>query len=568
MTTSKFLGNTVVAAFNACWLTMCLPGLADAAVADLSNVPLANAPSNAVLPNLMYILDDSGSMLWDYMPDNVLNLTTGQSLNNCKTASGAAANIAAVQCASGAVSVWGEPPYYATQFNQIMYNPDITYSPGVNSSGTSLGNASQTAAKNDAYLDATPRNLVTTYPEVYYCTTSNPTAAQLANTAVCRRNGIENVSAGTPYFLYWSNSATAPLGAYPLATGSSSTSYNQRTVSNTGHPYYFTITPHEYCSDTNLVNCQLANADGSAPAGYSIPAPIRYCGTTANAALAAAVSDPAGTAAPKCRKKFDVTSYPFPRYGRFARSDIVPATATYAKRSTAARTDCAAAASCTYAEELQNFANWYSYYRVRLTMMKTATGHAFLPIDDRYRVGFITINPNSPVTSDKYQAISTFSAAQKSAWYTLLYGQTNNGSTPLRQALSRVGRHFAGITTGINSGMPDPVQYSCQQNFALLTTDGYYNDTTASAIDIANNPVGNQDNVADAFTPAFVSRSTGTLDALGTQVTASTPTTIVEQQICSGNGTTTFGGNAGTQQACGCGATAPLKTRIVQRTCG
>ena len=114
--------------------------------------------------------------------------------------------------------------------------------------------------------------------------------------------------------------------------------------------------------------------------------------------------------------------------------------------------------------------------------------------------------------------------------------------------------------------MPDPVQYSCQQNFALLTTDGYYNDTGADAVDINNNPVGNQDNVPDTFTPAFVSRSTGTLDALGTQVLASTPSTIVEQQICSGNGSTTFGGNAGTQQLCGCGTTTPLKTRIVQRT--
>ena len=445
MTTTNFLGKTVVAMFIACGLTMFCPGLAGAAVADLSNVPLANAPSNAVLPNLMYMLDDSGSMLWDYMPDNVFNLTTGQSLYNCKTASGSTANIAAVQCASGAVSVWGEPPYYAAQFNQIYYSADITYSPGVNSSGLSLGNANSAAAKNDAYLDSTPRNLVTSYPEVYYCNTANPSAAQLTNTSVCRRNGIDNASAGTPYFLYWSNSTTAPLGAYPVATGNSSTTFNQRAVSNTGHPYYFTITPHEYCSDTNLVNCQLANADGSAPAGYTIPAPVRYCGTTANAALGAAVSDPAATAAPKCRKKFDVTSYPFPRYGRFTRVDIVPATATYAKSATAVRTDCAAAAYCTYAEELQNFANWFSYYRVRLTMMKTATGHAFLAIDDRYRVGFITINPNSPVTSNKYLPINTFNSGQKSSWYTLLYGQTNNGSTPLRQALSRVGRHYAGL---------------------------------------------------------------------------------------------------------------------------
>jgi type IV pilus assembly protein PilY1 len=35
---------------------------AGAELADLATVPLANSPSDAVLPNLMYVLDDSGSM--------------------------------------------------------------------------------------------------------------------------------------------------------------------------------------------------------------------------------------------------------------------------------------------------------------------------------------------------------------------------------------------------------------------------------------------------------------------------------------------------------------------------
>src|SRR5471032_2633828 len=110
------LRTTLAAMSAACGLLLGVPGPARAQLADISNVPLPNVPSASVLPNLMYVLDDSGSMAWDYMPDNVFNLTTGQSLNNCKTASSIAANIAAVQCASGATSVWGEPPYYATTF--------------------------------------------------------------------------------------------------------------------------------------------------------------------------------------------------------------------------------------------------------------------------------------------------------------------------------------------------------------------------------------------------------------------------------------------------------------------
>ena len=169
------------------------------------------------------------------------------------------------------------------------------------------------------------------------------------------------------------------------------------------------------------------------------------------------------------------------------------------------RADCGAGATCTYDQELQNFANWYSYYRTRMAMMKTATGRAFLPIDDRYRVGFITINPGSPVRSTanvgsdlRYLPLATFSdSTHKSDFYDILYDQTSHGSTPLRQALARVGRHYANVTTGINSGMPqDPITNSCQQNFALLTSDGYWNDNDSDARDTsATGTVGNQDNV-------------------------------------------------------------------------
>lgn len=143
-------------------------------------------------------------------------------------------------------------------------------------------------------------------------------------------------------------------------------------------------------------------------------------------------------------------------------------------------------------DERQNFANWYAYYRTRMQMMKSATGRAFVGISEGYRVGFITINPGSPVTSAKYLAIGDFTTTQKSDWFTKLYAQTPNSSTPLREALSRAGRHFAGIQTGINSGMTgDPMQYSCQQNFTILTTDGYWNGNAGNKLD--GTSIGNHD---------------------------------------------------------------------------
>ncbi len=560
----------IPAMIAACGLAATLPGPGLAELASLSDVPLANSPSDAVLPNLMYILDDSGSMMWDYMPDNIHSGPGAGSgtKNNCKTATcsagGCTANIVATPCMSGSTpSDWGEAPYYSAQFNQIYYNPDIEYAAGVNSTGVTLGNANPAAAWNDAFLDtATIKNLKTTYPELYYCTVTNPSAAQLVDTAVCRLNGKNNIPASpNNYFLYWNNDIAS--GGYP-AGSSTGNGFRNRVVKNTGNPYYFRIAAHEYCSDENLINCALANADGTAPSGFTIPAPVRYCSGAANAASLAAVSDAANSLTPKCRKTFGVGTYEFPRYGRFTRADITASTTTYAKSATAVRPDCGAGATCTYDQELQNFANWYSYYRTRMAMMKTATGRAFRTIDDRYRVGFITINPGSPVQSlvsnpsdARYLPIGTFGAAQKSNFYSLLYAQTNHGSTPLRVALSRVGRHYANVTTGINDGMStDPMTNSCQQNFALLTTDGYWNDASGSAVTTSGAAVGNQDHIPTSGSPVYVSRPTGTLDGTGIVQTTRTPSIEREQVICTANSTITWttGGTGAQTTACGCAA--------------
>jgi type IV pilus assembly protein PilY1 len=180
--------------------------------------------------------------------------------------------------------------------------------------------------------------------------------------------------------------------------------------------------------------------------------------------------------------------------GKFSRVDIGLGNNIYPKA--AGRFDCAGA-TCTYAEEMTNFANWYAYYRTRMQMMKSAAGRAFIPIDDTYRVGFITINPGSPVSSSRYLRIQNYDAAHKGSWYTKFYQQRPTGFTPLREALSRVGRLYAGRFDGINSGIPsadDPMEVSCQPNFAILSTDGYwFTGTTGNKID--GSAMTQQDNV-------------------------------------------------------------------------
>src|SRR5450755_542969 len=137
------------------------------------------------------------------------------------------------------------------------------------------------------------------------------------------------------------------------------------------------------------------------------------------------------------------------------------------------------------ATDQSNFAVWYSYYRTRLALVKSAASLAFSPLNDSKRVGFITVQPkDSPVSASinaiRYLSITDFDVPQKQAWYSKLFSQSAGGASPAREGLARVGRYYAGKTDGINHGMdgPDPLQYSCVQNFTIMTTDGYWNAQT------------------------------------------------------------------------------------------
>jgi type IV pilus assembly protein PilY1 len=220
--------------------------------------------------------------------------------------------------------------------------------------------------------------------------------------------------------------------------------------------------------------------------------------------------------------------------GAFTRTDIVPGNNSYPKAI--GRTDCLSS-TCTYAEEMTNFANWYTYYRNRLRMMKSAAGRAFENVPDTFRVGFITINPGSPVSSSRYLKIDDFTAGggnQRDLWYSKFYAQSTSGSTPLREALSRVGWIFAGkLNTGLTDGIPvadDPVTASCQPNFAILSTDGYWNGNGGQLL--SGSAMNNQDgDLASSPRPIYDGSQTTSTD---TYTTTTYTLGAVDANGCSG----------------------------------
>lgn len=166
----------------------------------------------------------------------------------------------------------------------------------------------------------------------------------------------------------------------------------------------------------------------------------------------------------------------------FSRVNIVPGR-TFPKA--AARSDCTIqAAICTYDEEMTNFANWYAYYKNRLQMMKTSVGIAFAAINANYRVGFVRLSQAGAGYGIDMKP-ADFTGTARSTWYSTLYNTTSSGSTPVRTAMDNVGRMFANLAPYNYDEGQEVVQFPCQQNFLILTTDGYWNGS--STANVVNN---------------------------------------------------------------------------------
>lgn len=256
-------------------------------------------------------------------------------------------------------------------------------------------------------------------------------------------------------------------------------------------PYYYNVTPIEYCTSSDLKTCNVQSAADSA---YPVPSYVRYCKTRAQS------TDTQTAQSGNCQAMYtgnvENTDYKFARYGLFEKIEVKSSVTSYAKSSD--RKDCAGA-TCTYAEEMTNIANWFAYYRIRMQLMKSASGRTFDTLnadndaDSDYRVGFITVEDYDQ--TGNYLPINDFSGgvnAQKENWFKTVYSRTPSGGTALRDVLGTVGRIYAGKHPVLGFSSDDPVQYSCQQNFTLLTTDGYWNGGAGKKIDGAST-VGNQD---------------------------------------------------------------------------
>lgn len=365
-------------ALSACFAT--LLALPASAGITLPTEPLTTGAR--IPPNVLLILDDSGSMEYDYMPDAVPTTS-------------------AVTSGKNTISI-GKQTYTR---NSIFYNPAKTYTPWVDSTGT---------VRTDA----------ATYNKVYSSTTlASGDTADLS----------KNVQT---YYV-------------PKSTTDTSETY----LANAANYYRYQILTNGKVVQAIFTTYTKANTTDATKA--------LGCSTDTNNN----VNDWRGC----------VETTPTGR---------------------------------TEAAEALNYAIWYSYHRTRAKVAKAGAGLAFSNLSSNMRVGFRTIwgrgaksisgnviTDANPIPVSRNNGLFADpngvngSNNNRTHWYDRLYNSGASDNTPLRSSLSKAGDYFSS-TAATGPYGPEALadQYTCRQNFTILTTDGYWNNDSSS--------VGEQDNSA------------------------------------------------------------------------
>lgn len=490
---------------------------AHAALVNLAQAPLVDSTTTSVLPNILFTLDDSGSMAWDFMPDWVGRSEDGTSYDRWSYA-----NL-----------------YRNSAWNVIYYNPAITYSPPVyfNNDGTlnTTTYPSKTsgwnAVKYDAYnavgvgsglcpngsapvssaCDLTGgKAMYFTFVPGEYCTQPNlktcittaapsvtypyPAPLRWCNNAALNPSGGANKCQALKNATYKYPRYPGAIAATATLTVSAGSSTSVSSVKVNGLEILSSATSASSTSSTvanrirDRINACTAGATGSCTtAGYS---------ATTSGSVVTIYAPSTNTYTPVVIKSggmtITATAFSGGVPGSTVYTVIDPATTSYPYPGSAAkhpnRTDCAGA-TCTYNEEMTNFANWFTYYHVRMSMMKTGVSRAFKTVDNKFRVGFNTISYTGASDGTRFLHIDKFELAHKKSWYDKLFATAPDSGTPLRDSLGKIGQLFAKKVSGQTN---DPMQYSCQQNFSILSTDGYWN-TSNNAWSLSGGLVGNKD---------------------------------------------------------------------------
>lgn len=395
-------------------------------------LPLLGA--SPVAPNVIFTLDDSGSMLSPIMPESLGSDKADGNCCNVQTL--AVEEVVDAYVYSGSERAYGLVPtrmptraaadYLAdarrrsSQTNTIYYNPEERYDPWTNSDG----------------------NLRT-----------KPTAANTTNWTKVPTEGESTLTNFTPRSIGSTSSASSNTTKWCLTIGT--------------------------CN--SLANFNGGTAELNAATDYDPT--VYYILDSATAPTAA------GTIRVSIwnMKQYRVSNTSGASISSFTRGDKrTDCTLTSGQRV------------CTQAQELQNFATWYQYHRTRLMLAKASVSKAFASPDvSGFRLGWGALNNiegNATISVDNVntqtlrQGVRNYTAAHRDAFYTWLFNKDANSGTPLRRATDDIGKYYSrednrgpwADEPGTSNSQTVSSFASCRRAFHILTTDGYWSGDTAA----------------------------------------------------------------------------------------
>lgn len=421
--------------------------------------------------NIMFILDDSGSMDFDFMPGAY-----------------AVSELPAVSPVNIA------PLAYPR--NTLYYNPSTIYRPWLRADGTRYGNSSYTSAASDPSLLTSPVDLSAS-TRTFYVPRLRDGLTDMANTASYYRFQIlaggtqmqrseygGGVVTGTDFPGFPTLGLAGALNSwtyYTINVPSDAIDFTVATsggtrVGNRGADLYVRYGSNPTTDDYECRSRNNSNSETCTISGGAVQAGNWVIGVRADSVYAAVRVDATYRTSNRCDRGTGTGNTWI--NCTLTTPDVapVPPSTTWTNRSVA--------------DELANYANWYAYHRTRMKVAKAGVSEAFDQVGTDLRVGYDSIwNRQRGSTSGSVSTSATpaypipvgtdgglFRSTNRTEWFDYLHRALGDNGTPLHGALQRTGRYYeSAASTGPWGPGGAADQLSCRQNFAILTTDGYWN---------------------------------------------------------------------------------------------
>ncbi len=487
----SFISKTILAASVTLtsWGALAAPGI-------LEDLPLNL--STRVQPNILFLLDDSGSMDWEQLISQ-----------SAQTAYGVGANGRASDLNFAPTTDTGVNEL-CLQYNVMAYDPSVVYEPWSEEDEDDIeyGDKTLTTALDNPYDNDNIQNISNHFYMSWV--DDGDSVFEVGECGNYASIASPSFTSGTfPVNTLGVNTSSTAAAGYVVDSGGISGNYSNNET------FGFLIQP------AGATQITLSFAAFNVEAGFDF---LRVYNGTSNAAPLVATLDGgnipsalvinSGSVFLEFTSDFTVTRSGFILFWNHSSSGVTtPPLETVDLALCSANANCtavanlptAAAAGAGVTNTQENYANWYTYYRKREYIAKKALSDI---IDNSTsRLGLATLHNNG---SGGTIIQNMQNATRKSELFDNLFGVFSSGGTPLRQNLEQVGQYFEegtaaptgllGFTpnhsTGDTISSDSPILSSsnggtCQQNFSVVFSDGFWNGGDPAVGDQDSDSAGN-----------------------------------------------------------------------------